>query len=186
MPDPPLAGDGVALQAWSERDIPWVVAACRDPVFERFTAAIPSPYGEADARAWLAGMEPARRAGRSLELAIVDAASTEPLGAVALSNVELRHRRAGMGYWLAPHARRRGAATAAVRLLGGWAIDVLRLERLELMIHPDNVASQRVAERCGFTREGLLRSYLRKRGSDERRDAAVYGLLAPELRRRDD
>jgi RimJ/RimL family protein N-acetyltransferase len=40
-------------------------------------------------------------------------------------------------------------------------------------------------ERCGFTREGVLRSYLRKRNSDERRDAVVYGLLPHELRDRD-
>jgi RimJ/RimL family protein N-acetyltransferase len=90
-----------------------------------------------------------------------------------------------MGYWLAERARGRGIATEAVRLLAAWALDVLRIERLELMIHPENFASQRVAERCGFTREGLLRSYLRKRGSEERRDAVVYGLLAHELRRRD-
>ena len=43
MPDPPLANDVVALRAWSERDIPFIVAARREPLIERFTAAIPSP-----------------------------------------------------------------------------------------------------------------------------------------------
>ena len=57
MPDPPLANDVVALRAWSERDIPFIVAACQDPLIDRFTAAIPYPYGEPDARAWLAGQE---------------------------------------------------------------------------------------------------------------------------------
>jgi RimJ/RimL family protein N-acetyltransferase len=61
---------------------------------------------------------------------------------------------------------------------------VLRLERLEVLIHPENVASQRVAERCGFQREGLLRSHMLKRNSDERRDALVYGLLPDEFRGR--
>ena len=65
-----------------------------------------------------------------------------------------------MGYRLAEPARGRGVATEAVRLLAGWALGVLRLERLELMIHPENTASQRVAERCGFKREGLLRSHM--------------------------
>ena len=182
LPDPPLANGVVALRAWTERDIAFVVASCRDPLMERFTAAIPSPYGEADARAWLASQEPVRRAGRSLELAILDAASAEPLGAVALSGVDRGHRRSGMGYWLAAPARGRGIATEAVRLLAGWAFGVLALERVEVMIHPENVASQAVAERCGFKREGFLRSYLLKRNSDERRDALVYGLLAHELR----
>ncbi|MEA2254476.1 MAG: hypothetical protein QOG35_521 [Solirubrobacteraceae bacterium] len=185
MPDPPLANDVVALRAWSEGDIPFIVTACQDPLIERFTAAIPSPYGETDARAWLASQEPARRAGRSLELAILDASSAAPLGAVALSSMDLRHRRSGMGYWLAEHARGRGIATEAVRLLAGWALGVLRLDRLELMIHPENIASQGVAERCGFKREGLLRSHMLKRNSDERRDSLVYGLLPQEFRDRD-
>jgi len=73
VPDPPLRNDVVALRPWSERDIPFIVAACSDPLFERFTAGIPSPYGEDDAREWLEAREPARRAGRGLELAIVDA-----------------------------------------------------------------------------------------------------------------
>jgi RimJ/RimL family protein N-acetyltransferase len=183
VPEPPLRNDVVALRPWSERDIPFIVAACSDPLFERFTAAIPSPYDEADAREWLASLEPARRAGRSLELAIVDASSGAPLGAVALSNVDLGHRRSGMGWWLAPAARGRGAATEAVRLLAGWALDALAIERLEAMIHPGNAASQRVAERCGFVREGLLRAYMRKAKRAERRDMVVFGLLPDELRR---
>lgn len=73
----------------------------------------------------------------------------------------------------------------AVRLLAGWAFDVLRLDLLEVMIHPDNVGSQRVAERCGFKREGLLRSHMLKQNSGERRDSLAYGLLSHEFRGRD-
>jgi RimJ/RimL family protein N-acetyltransferase len=183
MPDPPLANAVVALRPWSDGDLSFIVAACREPVFERFTAGIPSPFGEQDGREWLAGQEPARRAGHGIELAVVAPSSGEPLGAVSLTDVSLLHRRAAMGYWLAERARGRGAATEAVRLLAGWAVDVLGLERLEAFVHPENVASQRVVERCGFTREGLLRGYMLKLGRDERRDAAVYGVLAHELRR---
>lgn len=64
-----------------------------------------------------------------------------------------------IGYWIAVGARRRGTATRAVRLLSTWATTELQLQRLELMTHVDNVASQGVAERAGFTREGVLRSY---------------------------
>jgi RimJ/RimL family protein N-acetyltransferase len=104
-------------------------------------------------------LESARQTGHVAGLAILDPSTAEPLGAVALSSTDLRHRRSGMGYWLAERARGRGIATEAVRLLAGWAFRVLRLDRLEVMIHPENVASQRVAERCGFKREGLRRSH---------------------------
>ena len=51
---------------------------------------------------------------------------------------------------------------------------------LELTCGPDNLASQRVAERCGFTREGVLRSQLPFKGG--RRDSVVFSLLPGELR----
>ena len=79
--------------------------------------------------------------------------------------------RAGVGYWLVPAARGRGVATRAVRLLARWAFDSLGVVRLELTCGPDNVASQRVAERCGFTREGLMRAHLPFKGG--RRDTVL-------------
>jgi RimJ/RimL family protein N-acetyltransferase len=51
--------------------------------------------------------------------------------------------------------------------------------RLELTRGPDNEASQHVAEHCGFSREGLLRSHVPFKGA--RRDSVIYSLLAGEL-----
>jgi hypothetical protein len=47
---------------------------------------------------------------------------------------------------------------------------------------PENIASQRVAERCGFRYEGRLRSHLRIRHSGERRDSLLYSLLPGDAR----
>jgi RimJ/RimL family protein N-acetyltransferase len=57
--------------------------------------------------------------------------------------------------------------------------DKVGLARVELTCGPDNVASQRVAERCGFVREGVLRSLMPFK--DARRDTVVFGLLRGEL-----
>jgi RimJ/RimL family protein N-acetyltransferase len=76
--------------------------------------------------------------------------------------------------------RGHGAATRAVRLLARWAFDDLGIARLELTCGPDNTASQRVAERCGFTREGVLRSHMPFKGG--RRDTVMFSLLPGELR----
>jgi RimJ/RimL family protein N-acetyltransferase len=180
LPDPPLRSDSLALRAWSTADMPAVVAACQDPAIARFAAAVPSPCSEADARVWLATQEPARRAGLRLELAIVNLESDDLLGSIALSSVEREHGRAMVSFWVAPEARGQGVAAVALRLLAGWAFGSLRLTRVELFIEPDNAASQRVAEGCGFVREGLLRSRWVSKG--RRRDSVVYGLLAGELR----
>lgn len=73
----------------------------------------------------------------------------------------------------------RGMASHAVRLIARWAFDVVRLERLELTCGPDNYGSQRVAQRCGFSREGVLRSHLSFKGV--RRDTVMFSLLPGEL-----
>lgn len=181
LPNPPLAAGPVILRAWEEGDVTAVVTACQDPEIPRWTATIPSPYDESDALDWLARQEPARLEGRALELAVASQ-SGEVLGAVALSDVDLRQFRAHVGYWLAPEARGHGYATRAVRLVSEWAFGHIGLARLELLTDPDNVASQRVAERCGFVREGLLRSHTLIRSTGQRRDSIVYGLLPGEVR----
>ena len=102
------------------------------------------------------------------------------IGGGSLHDVDLDDRRAAVGYWLAADARGRGIATHAVRLIARWAFAELALARLEITCGPDNEPSLRVAERCGFVREGLLRSHRSFQGA--RRDTVIFGLLPGELR----
>jgi RimJ/RimL family protein N-acetyltransferase len=180
FPVPPLAGDVVRLRPWSEADAPAIVLAFADPVMRRFSWRT-APYTETEALNDLAARDRARQHGEALHLAVVDPCDeTVVLGEVSLAEVRPDQGCAAVGYWLSPAARGRGAAAQAVRLLARWAFAELRLARLELTCGPDNEASQRVAERCGFTREGLLRSHVPFKGT--RRDSVVYGLLPGELR----
>jgi RimJ/RimL family protein N-acetyltransferase len=180
FPAPPLAGDVVLLRPWRRHDVPAMVAAYGDPLMRRFSWR-DTPFTEDAARDHLAQEERARRRGGTLSLAVVEPVDARVLlGGVSLHEIRPTRGSAGIGYWLAPEGRGRGAATQAVRLLAGWAFAGLSLSRLELTCGPDNAASQRVAERCGFTREGLLRSHMPFRGG--RRDSLIYSLLPGELR----
>lgn len=69
-----------------------------------------------------------------------------------------------LGYMVAPEARGRGIATAALRLATEWAFSELGAERIELMIAVDNPASKVVADRSGYVCEGVLRSVYLKPG----------------------
>jgi [ribosomal protein S5]-alanine N-acetyltransferase len=179
MQIPSLADEVVALRPWRESDIPAQLEAFSDPWFQRFSDW--APRDEDEALAYLAAHEQARERDEQIELALVEPHDDGALlGGGSLNNVDLAEGRAGIGYWLAPQARGRGVATHAVRLICGWAFEDLRLARLELTCGPDNVASQRVAERCGFTREGVLRSHLPFKGG--RRDTVIFSLLPGELR----
>ena len=183
FPVPPLADDVVLLRPWREADVPGMVLAFSDPVMQRFSWRT-TPYTETDARDYFAEQEEARLRGDELNFALVGPHDQDVvLGCAYLYEVRLDHSRAAVGYWLAPEARGRGAATHAVRLLARWAFAELGLARLELTCGPDNEPSQHVAERCGFSREGLLRSHVPFKGA--RRDSLIYSLLPGELRPRD-
>jgi RimJ/RimL family protein N-acetyltransferase len=108
--------------------------------------------------------------------AILAAGDEEFLGTIGwwwvADNVQL-------GYWVKREARGRGIATRALRLLSEWAFAELGAYRLQLLAEPGNVASQRVAEKAGFRREALLRSYLDLKGT--RRDVYMYALLREDL-----
>lgn len=169
-PDPPLADAVVALRPWRDDDVPDRMLAFADPVVLRYSWAGEGPFGAAEVRAYFAALQ----RGDELGFALVEPADdTAVLGGASLYDHERTQARARIGYWLAGDARGRGVATHAVRLLAGWAFAELGLARLEITCAPDNLASQRVAERCGFEREGLLRSHFRFKGG--RRDTLVFG-----------
>lgn len=182
FPSPALQTNAIALRPWRDSDVPAIVAACSDALVARFIPTIPSPYTEGDARGWLASQEPKRLAGTSLEMAIADRNLAGVLGAVA-ARVNAVALSAGIGYWLAPEARGHGYATAAVRSLCSWLFETIGVGRIELTTDPENHASQRVAERCGFQKEGLLRSHVRHVQTGVRRDSLIWGLLPGELSR---
>ena len=181
FPDPPLTDGVIALRRWTRDDIGFVVEACQDPEVSRYSPAIPFPYTKADAVGWLENQEPTRLAGKGVDFAVTHAATGELFGAIGLNNVSEMQMSATTGYWLARQARGHGYISRALWILARWAFDDLQLARLELTADPENVASQRVAERCGFRKEGHLRSDIVVHHSGERRDSLVYGLLPGEL-----
>jgi RimJ/RimL family protein N-acetyltransferase len=87
-----------------------------------------------------------------------------------------------VGYWAAAPARGRGLTTWALRLISAWLLDTVRAERVQLRADALNVASQHVAERAGFVREGVPRSSAFSPRQRRRIDYAVFSLLPGELR----
>jgi RimJ/RimL family protein N-acetyltransferase len=166
--------DGVvALRRWRESDLPGVVAICQDSEIPRWTA-VPSDYRGTDARVWFSRLHDELHAGAGASLAITE--GERLLGSISLLRIDWEHARAEVGYLVAAEARGRGVATRAVRLICAWGFGALGLERVELLAATGNTASQRVAERAGFRREAVLRSYQSLKG--ERQDLIAYGLLA--------
>jgi ribosomal-protein-serine acetyltransferase len=87
-------------------------------------------------------------------------------------------RSAEVGYWLDADFEGRGLVSRAVTAVLDHAFGPLGLHRVGLQTTVDNVRSRRLAQRLGFTQEGILREAAAF--PDERRDLVVYGLLARE------
>jgi RimJ/RimL family protein N-acetyltransferase len=177
---PAALRDGpTVVRPWRESDLAAIVAACQDPEIPRWTT-VPSPYGESDARTFLLARYGAIESATAAPFAIVEAPDGPLLGSIALMNLDWRHARGEAGYWLAREARGAGHATRALTLISEWGFEALGLGRIELLAAVDNRASQRVAERAGFTREALLRSYFA--GAAGREDMVSFALLATDRR----
>jgi RimJ/RimL family protein N-acetyltransferase len=154
LPVPRLTDGVIALRPVEDRDVPGIVAACRDPEIPRWTR-VPSPYTPEDARAYLAIARADAAVGVGLALAITDAEDGF-IGTIGLMEVDRARGTGEIGYWIAAPARGRGVTVRAILLLRDWAVRELALTTLDILPHEDNVPSRVVAERAGFPWTGEL------------------------------
>jgi [ribosomal protein S5]-alanine N-acetyltransferase len=175
-PDPPLTDGVVVLRRWTRDDLGCVEEATEDPDIPKGTT-VPATFTPAEGLAWIERQWSRHNEGTGLSQAIADAASNEALGAGVL--MARKPGTVEIGYWLIPRARGRGVGSRAVGLLARWAVAEASVARVEALVVPDNVASQRVLEKAGFRREGQLRSYLVF--ERQRADALMYSLLPSDL-----
>jgi RimJ/RimL family protein N-acetyltransferase len=148
-------------------------ALAQDADVRRYTR-FPDPPQRTFPRTWLTRYEDGRRDGTREAFAIEDGDGTF-LGIALAVTIDREAGEAELGYTVTPAARGRGVATAAVTALTRWAFDEEQLERLTLIIEVANIASTRVAERCGYVLEGVRRNAYVKPGI--RADTAVYARL---------
>jgi RimJ/RimL family protein N-acetyltransferase len=165
----------IRLVPITDRHLPHLAELLDDPAVQRFTR-VPVPVPPGFERTWLDAYEQARQAGTREGFAIMD--GDEVLGVAVAPRIDADARTAELGYVVAPRARGRGVASEALRLLTNWAFETLGVIRIELLISPENAASRRVAERCGYVREGVLRSLYVKPGVRE--DTEIWSRLASD------
>jgi RimJ/RimL family protein N-acetyltransferase len=123
---------------------------------------------------WLGRYEEGWRTGERAGFAIrIEAAA---VGFAAFVKLHRDEQEGEIGYVLSPAARGRGVATRAVSLLTGWGFGELGLQRIELRIDARNQASERVAERAGYEKEGVLRNLAFKEG--RRTDVSIWSRIS--------
>ncbi|KOV91145.1 GNAT family N-acetyltransferase [Streptomyces sp. NRRL B-3648] len=158
-PQPTLpAGDGLVLRPWRAEDAPAVHAAFQDPVLRQWH--IRSCESAEEAAGWITQWHQGWADEREGQWAVVEGATDELLGRVALRQIQLGDGVAEVAYWTVARARGRGVAVRATAALAHWSFEELGLHRLELTHALANEASCRVAGKAGFALEGTKRSAL--------------------------
>jgi RimJ/RimL family protein N-acetyltransferase len=166
----------VRLVPLAREHLPGVEGLLDDPEVLRWTR-VPEPPPPDFAKTWFGIYEHGRRDGTREAFAAVGE-EDEFLGLGLVPRIEREAQTAELGYIVAPAARGRGVATATLGLLTEWAFAQLDMLRLELLITSANEPSKRVAERNGYRREGVFRSFYVKRGV--RDDVEIWSRLASD------
>jgi ribosomal-protein-alanine N-acetyltransferase len=167
------------LRSLEGEDIPALVCLAGASEIAATTLNIPHPYGEDDARSFLAKASDDFDAGRSVTFAISLWPARELHGAVGLGIADA-HSRAELGYWIGMPSWGKGYATEAARAAVAFGFGTLRLRRIFAHHFAGNTASQRVLEKIGMRHEGRFRQHILK--WDRFIDVENYGLLAEEFR----
>ncbi|OON67917.1 GNAT family N-acetyltransferase [Hymenobacter sp. CRA2] len=140
-----------------------------------FPKTLNAVQDEASTRAYLEIRHADWLMGKGILLGIWPRAEATPLGFVSLRNIEWEVPKAELAYLLSARAEGRSvmheAATAALH----WAFTELQLLRVYCHVDPDNERSARLARRCGFRQEGLLRNNFRG-GDGLVHDSYCFGL----------
>jgi len=168
-----LSDEGVVLREWVAADAPAIVECVSgDDEITWWLDRVPQPYTVEDALGYISSEDEEK-------YAVTDAETGDVLGSIGLTWRDARDV-AEVGYWLRADGRGRGVMTRALRLIARHAFEN-GAERVQLRADVQNEASCRVAERAGFTREGILRSETWNTRQQRRIDHVMYSLLPGEL-----
>lgn len=163
----------ISLVPLDDRWLEDVAGLVADPSVLAFTR-IPEPPPADFAQEWISSYVTGRSEGTREGFAAVDAGGRF-VGLGLAPHIDREGDEAELGYIVASGARGQGVGSEILRRLTAWAFTELRSQRLFLIIDVDNRASLRIAQRCGYQREGVMRSIHMKQ--QRRSDAELWSRL---------
>jgi ribosomal-protein-serine acetyltransferase len=178
-----LLSDGnIGLRQFTLEDVPLLFNAIHDSMAQLSAWMVWAhpKYSIEDTQAFVLKCGPGWEKGEQYSFAMVDLHDGQFLGSVGLSGVNRAHGFANLGYWVHTRKTRHGVATSSTRMAARFSFETLGLNRVELLVPTANTASQRVAEKAGAKREGLLRKRLQLNGIAH--DAFVYSFVQEDFR----
>ena len=173
-----IYGEKVALRAIEEKDSAMFLELINDPETEKMIGCLSFPVSSIEQEQWIKEQSNNKT---NLRCVVVEKANQDKgLGTVILSDIDYRNGVAQIHIkMLKGEGRGKGYGTDAVRAIVGYAFKELRLNCIYAVVLQYNTISQKLFERCGFKKEGLLRERVFKNG--EHLDVISYSLLKGDL-----
>lgn len=179
-----LTDGTILLRPWREDEID----ALYEIVLESYAELSPwmpwchANYQREDSATFILSREEAEKNETDYSFAIIEPETNLLIGSVGINQINRLYRMANLGYWVRTSRTGRGVALRATLLAARFAFEQLKFERIEIMAAVGNLASQRVAEKAGAVREGILRRRLWV--GEQPHDAVLFSLLAEDLKMR--
>ena len=170
---PILETPRLVLRPFALSDAPTVQRLAGAAAVADTTLAVPHPYADGMAEAWIATHQAAFERGENVVFAIT-LREGELVGAINL-HLEPPHQRGELGYWIGEPYWNRGYATEALRAVIEYGFAIQGLNRMVARHLRRNPASGRVMQKAGMRREGEQRQHVMKNGRFE--DLEYYGIL---------
>lgn len=178
-----IGTDRLVLRRFTKRDVDNVADAVLSslPELEKYLPWAHSGYSRDDAAAYIRDSIQSWKERKAFDFSIRLRSDPDThLGNISIWHVSRLARTGEIGYWIRTDRTTNGIATEATEALMRLGFDVLGMHKIVLRIAVGNRASERVAEKLGFVREGVLREELLIRGTWT--DHTLYSILEHEFR----
>ncbi|KAI0883511.1 acyl-CoA N-acyltransferase [Annulohypoxylon maeteangense] len=179
-PTPIVKTDKCYIRAYTPGDIPAAAEAANHPEISQYMRnRFPYPYTLEHAKFWV---DFSTKADPMVNFAIIAPDGTFAGGIGLSPRDDTEYRTWEVGYWVATNQWGKGIATSALKGFSIWAFkEFPDLLRLEAVVFEGNDGSMKVLERVGYTKEGVRRKAICKKGKVM--DLHMFGLLKEEVGR---
>lgn len=149
-----------------------VFDGCQDPLIPRFTA-ISSDYSMAHALDYVQRTDASVRTQRELPFVIEHGNGDDRTfaGTISFHSLSVKNSVGELGYWMTASMRGKGIATTAARMLTDFGFASIGFKRIEALVDIENIASAKLLESAGYSREGLLKNKVTR---DDGRQVDMY------------
>jgi ribosomal-protein-serine acetyltransferase len=171
----------VGIRPYRPEDVSLLFAAARESVIE-LSLWMPwcrGDYSMEDSTNWVSSRQAAWEKDEEYSFVIFDVRNGAFLGGTGLNRINKDDKCANLGYWVRTTRTREGIASAAGRLMMRFGLQELGFNRMEIIAAVGNTPSQRVAEKIGAKREGLLRKRILLHGKTH--DGILYSLVGEDF-----